>query len=1140
MIARWLFVITAYAAGPWGSLCACAEEPVDYLSQIKPILRERCFACHAALKQEAGLRLDTVQGMIQGGSSGISVIEQGDPSRSMLLKRVTATDVDDRMPPQVEGDPLTVEQVELLRRWITQGASVPDAETPEADPRDHWAFRKVVRPAIPAVRPAVRPADGVRNPIDAFLEHRYEQLGLTPQVEVPRADLLRRLSFDLIGLPPTIEEVLAFEHDASEDWYEQAVQRLLDDPRHGERWARHWMDIWRYSDWWGLGDQLRNSQLHIWHWRDWMIESINADTPYDEMIRQMLAADEIYPNDLDRLRATGFLARNYFLFNRNQWMEETVEHVSKGFLGLTINCSKCHDHKYDPISQVDFYRLRAFFEPYHVRLDVVPGEADLTRDGIPTVYDGVPDVPTYRLIRGQESQPDKSTVIQPGVPKLLEFKELSISPISLPAAAWQPERRSWVGEAHRNAAQQRVKTAETTVAQAVEKLAAARKLEDKLLAARDASQDPDRPRGPAGLEKNVDPAQVIDAFATLDAKRWQLFGGEWSHLPGQLAQKRDGASRAAVRLRDDVPQDFDVSLRFTISGGSQWRSVGISFDSTHTDPTQVAQADESEQIVYVSAVAGGNKVQAAYTQAGNSHFPVEGMQARPIALDREYTLRVQVRGPLINASLDGEPAIAWRTPVARRRGAFQLITYDALAVFHSVTIGPLKADHPLREPGAMPATLETARATVADATAERHLAEVGLRLAQAELDSVECRIDALRASDSSAATAATTDPSSRERELLERAIVAERKLAVTKSQHTLANVELRLLRAAADKKEPIEKELQTAQEGLQDAEKQLLAAVAPADSLTPLVGAKWTPTRFLSSTVDDPVVAFGSHSTGRRTALAKWITDPENPLTARVAVNHLWTRHFGTPLVATVFDFGRKGSPPTHPQLLDWLAAELVDSGWSMKQIHRRIVTSTAYRLSSSSAGREANVAIDPDNLQLWRRSPLRLESQAVRDAILSLAGNLDPKQGGPPVPSTSQADSTRRSIYFFHSNNDRNQFLTTFDEAGVKECYRREQSIVPQQALALTNSRLVHDAAEQIAARLSRPLAAGQPPSDDSTFIGDAFRLLLGITVSDAERNASLEALAAWRKLPDGSVSQARSYLIWALMNHNDFVTIR
>jgi hypothetical protein len=285
-------------------------------------------------------------------------------------------------------------------------------------------------------------------------------------------------------------------------------------------------------------------------------------------------------------------------------------------------------------------------------------------------------------------------------------------------------------------------------------------------------------------------------------------------------------------------------------------------------------------------------------------------------------------------------------------------------------------------------------------------------------------------------------------------------------------------------------------------------------------------------------VAPAARSSGRRSALADWITDPRNPLTARVAVNHLWMRHLGTPLVATVFEFGRKGAPPTHPELLDWLAAELVSSGWDMKHLHRLIVTSATYRLGSSVRGGEANVTRDPDNRYWWRRNPIRIEAQVVRDALLAHAGQLDLTRGGPPVPPGEQADSRRRSLYFFHSNNDHNLFLSMFDDAGVKECYRRNQSIVPQQALALTNSRLVHDSAPAIAARLS-----GR--QSDAEFVRRAFRVLLGTPPNPAELDAALGSLGEWRRLnpsPGGgeAAGRARAHLVWALLNHNDFVTLR
>ena len=251
-----------------------------YLARVKPLLRSRCYSCHGGLKQKAGLRVDTVELMLRGGDSG-PVVVKGAAGESLLLERVSASDPAERMPPEHEGDLLTAEQVGLLRDWIAAGAPAPADESPEAGPRDHWAFRPIARPPVPHVQRA----GWVNNPIDAFIAQRHEQLGLAPNPEASRTELLRRLFLDLIGLPPTAEEIAAFRVDDAPGWYERMVERLLADPRHGERWARHWMDIWRYSDWWGLGDQLRNSQKHIWHWRDWIVESLNADTPYDEMVR---------------------------------------------------------------------------------------------------------------------------------------------------------------------------------------------------------------------------------------------------------------------------------------------------------------------------------------------------------------------------------------------------------------------------------------------------------------------------------------------------------------------------------------------------------------------------------------------------------------------------------------------------------------------------------------------------------------------------------------------------------------------------------------------------------------------------------------------------------------------------------------
>lgn len=873
-----------------------------YVETIRPLLAERCVSCHGALRQEAGLRLDTAALLLAGGESGPAAV-RNDPASSMIVARVADPDAATRMPPDGEAEPLSAEQVAAVAGWIAAGCPAPADERPEADPRDHWAFRPRTRPEVPRVQDAAR----TRNPIDAFLARARDRAGITPQPEAPRHVLVRRLFIDLIGLPPQPEELAAIEADASPDWYERLVERLLADPRHGERWARHWMDVWRYADWWGLGDQHRNSAKHMWHFRDWIVESLNADVGYDEMLRQMLAADELHPDDPAKLRATGFLARNWFLFNRTPWLDETVEHVGKGLLGLTLNCAKCHAHKYDPIRQEDYYRFRAFFEPIETRVDVVPGEGDLERDGIPRVFDGHLERPTHLFVRGEDTKPDTSRSFEPGVPEVLAFREIEVRPVSLPPTAFEPERRPWVLEAHVATARRAVESAESAVTKAVEKASAA-------------------------------------------------------------------------------------------------------------------------------------------------------------------------------------------------------------------------------------------RTTLATAEREAAVARAGLAVEQAVLESVVRRAEATRIAWDEAVVGG--DPSVRRTEAATAAVRAEREVAVARARRKVAEAEDKLATAAPDKKGEAEKELLAAREAVEKA----VQAVETADGpFTPFAGAKWTPTRFRTSTADDPAVPFPTTSTGRRTALAHWITDPQNPLTARVAANHIWMRHMGRPLVSTVFELGRKGEAPAHPELVDWLASELVDGpqpegsrrggGWSMKHLHRLICTSAAYRMGSSTAGADAALAIDPDNRLVWRREPIRLEAQVVRDGVLALAGMLDLTMGGPPVRESEQATSRRRSLYFWHSDISRNLFLTTFDDAAAKECYERERSIVPQQALALANAAIVHDAAAGIASRLEAD--AG----DDTAFLERAFETILQRDPSADERAACEGTLGRWRavaKPAAGTADPARVLLVWALLNHNDFVTLR
>jgi hypothetical protein len=815
-----------------------------YEKEIKPVLKERCYACHGALKQKAGLRVDTVAFIKEA-----SVIASGDPEKSELVQRIRSNDEEERMPP--EGHALTQVEVKAIMDWITAGALAPEGERPEDDPLEHWAFQKIERPDIPKV-------DDISHPVDALLAAKQKDRGIIPVAAVDRKLAIRRLYLDLIGLPPTRGQL-----EDNRPW-EAIVDELLASPQHGERWARHWMDVWRYSDWYGLGAQLRYSQRHLWHWRDWIVESLNENAGYDSMVRAMLAGDELFPDNPDQVRATGFLARNYFLFNRTTWLDNTIEHTGKAFLGLTINCAKCHDHKYDPISAVDYYRFRAIFEPHQVRLDPLPGDADLDKNGLPRVFDDNLEAVTYVHQRGDEKKPDKETKIDPQVPEFLSAFASPIKKIKLPLPAYAPGSSKWVQEAQLEAAKKRVEKAT---------------------------------------------AELVKAETTTEEAASQM----------DLAKLKWEAARAEHK-----------SVEATIAA----------------DQFRFANPGKSNEDLFRTAA------------------------------------KTQVAAVLARSKVERLGTDAKKKKAARE----------------------------------------------AKKKAEERLAQ---------LDKGKVEYDSLR---------------------------------VTR------------------------KALET-----------------PAHKFT-----------------DYPSI-FPDKSTGRRTMLANWIVSPENPLTARVAVNHVWMRHFGVPLVDSVFDFGRQAKEPEQLALLDFLAVEFMESGWSFRHLHRLLVTSEAWQRDSSTAKVDSRTReADPENRFYWRMKPRRMEAQVVRDSLLHLSGELDLTMGGSSVDP--DGTTKRRSIYFNHSPEKRSLFLSTFDDADLLQCYRRSESVVPQQALALSNSELAFEAAGRIVGKWGAE-------KDSAALVTELFLQILGRSPDEEEIG---ECVAFLSNFPRGQSQRARSQLVHALLNHNDFVTIR
>jgi len=1124
---------------------ARGQERIDYLKDIKPLLREKCFACHGGLKQNAKLRVDTAELMKKGGRGGAAIVV-GHPEKSLLIERITAKDADDRMPP--ESPPLSADQITKLRAWIAQGAPGPKSEQPERDPREHWAF---VPPKKSAVPKAKNP-DWDKNPIDAFLAASHEKHGLSPRPAIDRSLLLRRVYLDLVGLPPTSKELKAFLEDAAPDAYEKVVDRLLADPRHGERWGRHWMDVWRYSDWYGrrMVPDVWNSAPQIWRWRDWIVRSLNSDKGYDRMIQEMLAADEVCPEDDDATVATGFLVRNWYALNPNDWMRSNVEHVGKAFLGLTFNCAHCHDHKYDPISHDDYFRFRAYFEPIGIRQDMVAGETDpgafqeysysalrkIVRLGTVRIFDKNADAPTWFYTGGDERNRVKEKgSMRPGVPAVFGASP-AIATIKLPAPAYSPGLKPALRESLLK--QRRI---------------AVMKAEADFAAVRETKTPPALRKGLAEAEAALD--RVIQTSAVK---------GESVALAGKQSLILDATTGRRI-LNNNLPglKKFEegASLRFDV----------LLIKDSYFNFQLAKDAVKGLTAGYVAFKKG--KI-LSYRPGSFTEFDVGGYDFAGGQRRFTVTLQFQIRANQcllsIRSTLDGKTLVD-RLPVALNDwnpvgDATKAITFDAhpgsiAAVDDVVLEGPkgerlasFDFEAPKHAAGSdvvgadgwsassfcvAPATsvagMTTASLALRDATEKVRLArraveayELKIRSAEARLDaakaavvSIETRIAADDAKVASAADAKTVALAKAAAQAERDASLKSAEAVVLGSDQALAEAEAK---PAADPKRA--KEVEAAAKQLSAAQAQL--AKAQTTLKTPL-GAH-TP---LGPT-------YPSASTGRRKALVEWMTGRDNPLTARVAVNHIWMRHFHAPLVSSVFDFGRNGAQPSHPELLDWLAVEFMESGWSMKKLHRRMVTSQAYRMASSQGENAEYAARDPANRFLWRANTGKMEAEVLRDSLFYVAGTLDFTMGGQELENDKALTTHRRSLYYscHPEMGGKSALGVLFDAPDAGECYRRTRTVVPQQALALTNSDLIHEVSAKLAQRLWGELSPDEQKQPDR-FVVAAFETVLSRRPSPAESKICVDFLQT--PAADAAAAiRSRESLVRSLFNHNDFITIR
>jgi mono/diheme cytochrome c family protein len=917
------------------SLPPAATRPVDFAKDVQPILVKSCLSCHGPEKQKSGYRLDSAAAALKGGDSHSPAIKSGDSAGSPFIHLVAGLIPDSKMP--AKGDPLTADQIGILRAWIDQGAVWPENSVAEVDPiKSHWSFQPVKRPSIPSL---VNRKSEIGNPVDAFIGAKLAESKLTPSREADRVTLIRRLYFVMLGMPPTPDEVASFVADKQPEAFKRLVDTVLEDPRYGERWARHWLDVIRFAE--SNGFETNRERPNGWRFRDYVIAAFNDNKPYNQFVREQIAGDALGVDV-----ATGFLVGGPVDIvgspditltsqQRADEIDDMVGTTGTAFLGLTLSCARCHSHKFDPISHREYYSVAAIFS------GVKHGERALP-------------LPKDRAA---------------------ELSKLDV----------------------------RIKELETRLARFVPK--------------------------------------PIMASATTNT-----------------AGNKLRPTVNAVRNEEVLSPVEAKFLRFTISAATGGEPC--------IDELEVWSGDRN-----VALTTNGTKATASGSLAGYEIHKLEHLNDGRAGNNRSWISSESGRGwvQLEFAKTERIDRIVWGRD---RDGQFK----DRLATTYRIEAGAmtnafkLVASSDDREPF--------------KGKTEKPAAPV-YRFDDAPLAEAEQGRQWL----------AELEKARKERSSLSKAPM------VYAGNFSQPGPTHRFHRG-----DPMQKR----------------------ETVPPGTLAVFNPLTLATNTPEQQ----------RRLQLADWIASPENPLTARVLVNRLWQHHFGVGLVNTPNDFGKNGVKPSHPELLDWLASELVANGWSIKKLQRQILTSETWR--QSSAPREEALKVDAGSRLLWRFPPRRLEAEGIRDSILAVSGNLDRTPGGPsfflhevdrenvyhyhPKEKFGPAE-TRRMVYAFKVRMEQDGIFGSFDcPDGSLVMPKRSISTTPLQALNLFNSRFVLDQSETFAARLRKE--AGE---DTTAQVRQAWQLAFNRTPEKSETRQAVEFAKA-----EGLPAFCR-----AVLNANEFLFI-
>ena len=890
---------------------------VDFEKEIRPLLVARCGECHGAQVQKGGLRLDARHTALKGGDSG-EVIVPGKSDESELLRRVASDDEDERMPP--EGAPLARTEIELLASWIDGGAVWPETDydrDAKHDRRlDHWAFQPLWKDE------GGRLKEEGRSPIDVLVEEKLNANDLAFAPEADRQTLIRRLSFDMLGLPPTLEELKRFQDAEAPNAWKDLIDETLASPRYGERWAQHWLDVIRYADTHGF--EVNTPRDNAWPYRDYVIRSFNEDKPYDQFIIEQLAGDAFHADE-----ATGFLVAAAVLLPgqigkdeeskrlaRQDELDEIIQGTGATLLGLTIGCARCHDHKFDPITQRDYYAMQAFFA------GVEYGDRTIDDSG--------------------------------RVGRLAEAAGLA----------------SRIGEIERD----------------------------------------------LQVRPPIDPLRNDEYIPPVTAKFVRF---------------------TTLETIDDNKHEPCIDELEIFAAGDPLRNVALADSGAQATSSGNYSETGKHQLRHVNDGRYGNDRSWISNEHGRGWVQIE--LAEPTEIDH----------------------VAWGRD---REGQFK----DRLPVRYKIEVSQDAKDWQLVAAHSDRLPIGTPPDKIAESLRDRPTN------AAIDVPSLVAELDRLKA---------------KKKELETPGMIYGGTFREPETTYVLRR---------GDPEQRIEE-------------------IAPA-----------VPGLFSVSSA-----VASSREQERRLALARWIASPDNPLTARVMVNRIWMYHFGRGLVATPSDFGLNGARPSHPELLDWLAGEFIRSGWSIKHMHRLILSSRTYRQSHRIDPSSAK--IDRDNQWLWRFASRRLEGEAIRDSMLAVSGELNLKMGGsgfdffksrgglsgfPPVDEFGP-EQFRRMIYAHKIRMEPVPVFGAFDcpDAG-QAAPLRSQSTTAIQALNLFNSRFVAERAEAFAKRVDAI-------ADVDSRVATVFEYSLGRKPNDIERDASLEVVKQ-----HGLVTLCR-----VLFNSNEFL---